>query len=202
MGDKSLKKKNYILDEAAKVFKEKGYKNVTMKDIVEACDISRGGLYLYFDSTETLFKAVIENESRKQNDTEIDDAMKNPEPSDLLTLYFVEQKKDILNKSDSLLKAIYEYSFSRQEYIDITGSKEKTFVEAQKENQEKFLESILKEGIKKGEFREMDTVKTAKHIVCTMEGLKILSRVSEIKEKDINDEMVILYSEILPKNTL
>ena len=52
MGEKSLQKKKHILDTARRVFAEKGYKNVTMKDIVEACDISRGGLYLYFDSRE------------------------------------------------------------------------------------------------------------------------------------------------------
>ena len=46
MGEKSEQKKAYILEVARKVFMEKGYKNVTMKDIVEACDISRGGLYL------------------------------------------------------------------------------------------------------------------------------------------------------------
>ena len=44
MGEKSVQKKKYILDTARKVFAEKGFKNVTMKDIVEACEISRGGL--------------------------------------------------------------------------------------------------------------------------------------------------------------
>ena len=40
MGDKSVQKKQYIIDVAAKVFAEKGYKNVTMKDVVDACDLS------------------------------------------------------------------------------------------------------------------------------------------------------------------
>ena len=51
MSDKSVQKKKHILDTARKVFQEKGYKQVTMKDIVDACEISRGGLYLYFSST-------------------------------------------------------------------------------------------------------------------------------------------------------
>ena len=55
MGEKSEQKKAYILEVARKVFMEKGYKSVTMKDIVDACEISRGGLYLYFDSTADLF---------------------------------------------------------------------------------------------------------------------------------------------------
>ncbi|MDE5865799.1 MAG: TetR/AcrR family transcriptional regulator, partial [Lachnospiraceae bacterium] len=40
MGEKSVQKKQYILETARKVFVEKGFKNVTMKDIVEACEIS------------------------------------------------------------------------------------------------------------------------------------------------------------------
>ena len=51
MGEKSVQKKRYIVETARKVFVEKGFKKVTMKDIVEACDISRGGLYLYFENT-------------------------------------------------------------------------------------------------------------------------------------------------------
>ena len=60
MGEKSLQKKKYIIETAKKVFVKKGFKSVTMKDIVEACEISRGGLYLYFNSTEELFNAVLE----------------------------------------------------------------------------------------------------------------------------------------------
>ena len=59
MGDKSEQKREYILEKAHKVFAQKGYRNVTMKDIVEACEISRGGLYLYFGSTEEIFKEIL-----------------------------------------------------------------------------------------------------------------------------------------------
>ena len=51
MGEKSAQKKRYIIEKAREVFVEKGFKKVTMKDIVEVCDISRGGLYLYFENT-------------------------------------------------------------------------------------------------------------------------------------------------------
>ena len=41
MGEKSVQKKRYILENARKVFMEKGFKKVTMKDIVEACGQER-----------------------------------------------------------------------------------------------------------------------------------------------------------------
>lgn len=68
MGEKSAQKKKYILDTARKVFVEKGYKSVTMKDIVEACGISRGGLYLYFDSTEQILLEILQMEAEETDD--------------------------------------------------------------------------------------------------------------------------------------
>ena len=59
MGERSVQKKQLILEKAKEVFVEKGFRNVTMKDIVDACEISRGGLYLYFSSTEEIFREVL-----------------------------------------------------------------------------------------------------------------------------------------------
>lgn len=55
MGNKSIQKKQYILGKAKGVFASKGFKSVTMQDIIDACQISRGGLYLYFESTKEIF---------------------------------------------------------------------------------------------------------------------------------------------------
>lgn len=68
MGEKSNQKRQLILEAARKIFMEKGYKNVTMKDIVEACGISRGGLYLYFNSTRDIFAEVLRMESQEMDD--------------------------------------------------------------------------------------------------------------------------------------
>ena len=47
---------------------EKGYKQVTMKDIVDACGISRGGLYLYFQNTGEVFEEVLKLEQAETDD--------------------------------------------------------------------------------------------------------------------------------------
>ena len=57
MGERSVQKKQLILEKAKEVFVEKGFRNVTMKDIVDACEISRGGLYLYFYRKRRFFAA-------------------------------------------------------------------------------------------------------------------------------------------------
>ena len=68
MGERSVQKKKYILEKARGVFAEKGFKNVTMKDIVDACEISRGGLYLYFSSTEELFLTVLADDNPEDDE--------------------------------------------------------------------------------------------------------------------------------------
>ena len=81
MSDKSVQKKKYILETARTVFMEKGFKDVTMKDIVDACNISRGGLYLYFSSTKEIFLEVLQMEQ-----LEADDVFEKNIPKQAITL--------------------------------------------------------------------------------------------------------------------
>jgi AcrR family transcriptional regulator len=54
LSDKAERKKKLIRDTAREVFIRKGFNDVTMKDIAQTAGISRGGLYLYYSSTEEL----------------------------------------------------------------------------------------------------------------------------------------------------
>ena len=109
MGEKSVQKKKLILETARKVFVEKGYKKVTMKDVVEACNISRGGLYLYFESTQQIFMEVMKMESQEADDVFSENIKEDATASDILTLFLQEQKKEILRTEDTLIQAIYEF---------------------------------------------------------------------------------------------
>ena len=104
MGEKSIQKKKYILETARKVFVEKGYKKVTMKDIVEACDISRGGLYLYFESTAQIFMEVLKMESQEDDDVFGDRISPDASATDILLLFLKEQKKELLRKNCGVLR--------------------------------------------------------------------------------------------------
>ena len=67
MAEKGDKTKLSIVKTAAGLFSQKGFTAVTMKDICEACDLSRGGLYRHFGSTKDIFIEVLE---RDKNDAE------------------------------------------------------------------------------------------------------------------------------------
>lgn len=51
-------KKQHILDCATHVFAAKGYNETSVRDIVEAADISTGSFYFYFENKRQLFEAL------------------------------------------------------------------------------------------------------------------------------------------------
>ena len=51
----------YLIDQAIRVFRRKGYNNTKMEDIAQACGLLKGSLYHYYASKEALMIAVIEH---------------------------------------------------------------------------------------------------------------------------------------------
>lgn len=183
MGDKSEQKREYILEKATQVFTEKGFRSVTMKDIVEACQISRGGLYLYYASTEELFKAVLERRDKKE-ENEVLNVDENAGAAVLLGLFLKEQKKEIMHAKKSLLGAAYEYNFAHPAQGRNNALK-KEFREAAL-----VLERLIAFGIENGEFREMDARIAANHIMYTVEGLKISALTMGVSAETVDKELL------------
>jgi len=57
-----------ILDSALKLFTEKGFSSTRMVDVAKAAGISKGTLYLYFDSKEAIFRDVVQQRITPQID--------------------------------------------------------------------------------------------------------------------------------------
>src|SRR6266481_3196300 len=53
-------KRNEILDVAQRLVYTKGYEQMTIQDILDELQISKGAFYHYFDSKQALLEAVIE----------------------------------------------------------------------------------------------------------------------------------------------
>ncbi|MCJ7813281.1 TetR/AcrR family transcriptional regulator [bacterium] len=52
-------RKKDILEEAAKLFSEKGYHEVKVDEIAEKVGLSKGTIYLYFENKEAIFYSII-----------------------------------------------------------------------------------------------------------------------------------------------
>lgn len=185
MGEKSIQKRKFILETARKVFMEKGFKRVTMKDIVEACDISRGGLYLYFESTEQIFREVLKLETQQDDDVFSDRIKEDATAADILLLFLREQKKELLRKKDTLTQATYEFYFENQ------LPKKENVLKIQFDSAVKIMEKLIEAGVENGEFYCEDCAGSARNIMFVLEGLKISAQTMGITSEMVDRE--ILY---------
>lgn len=183
MGEKSIQKKKYILETARQVFVEKGFKKVTMKDIVEACNISRGGLYLYFESTSQIFQEVMRLESEETDDVFSDNITEDATAADILMLFLQEQKKELLRRENTLTQAIYEYYFENQ------PGKKNNILKKQFDSAVKIIEKLIEIGVDNGEFYCEDCQGTARNIMFVLEGLKISAQTIGITSETVDREI-------------
>lgn len=188
MGEKSLQKKKYILETARKVFMKKGYKNVTMKDIVEACDISRGGLYLYFNSTAEIFREVLHMESEEADDVFSDSIREDATATEILALFLKEQKKELLSKKDNLAIATYEYYFGE----DVP--KKDNILKRQFDSAVKIIEKLIETGVENGEFYCEDCRSAARNIMFLLEGLKISAHTIGVTPEMVDRELLFILN--------
>lgn len=191
MGEKSAQKKKYILETARKVFMEKGYKNVTMKDIVEACEISRGGLYLYFDSTEQIFLEVLQMEAEETDDVFTQNITPDDTAADILTLFLKEQKKELLRKKNSLTVAVYEFFFAHK------STDKNNMLRRQFDAGVKVLEKLIETGIASGEFYCENPKGAASNIMYVLEGMKIDAQTFGITEKMVDEQLLYIMQGLI-----
>lgn len=186
MGEKSQQKKKYIIEKARQVFVEKGYRNVTMKDIIEACEISRGGLYLYFSSTKEIFLEVLKQEQESGDDVfspRIDD---DSTIVDILELFFAAQKAELLNSKDNLAMAIYEYYFAHK------PEGKENFLRTQFEAAVDALTQLIEMGVDAGELYCEEPETAAEEIMYALEGLKASYLTMKVSEEEIDKQIEYL----------
>ncbi|MBQ7943345.1 MAG: TetR/AcrR family transcriptional regulator [Lachnospiraceae bacterium] len=184
MGDKSIQKKRYIVEKAAEVFGKKGYKNVTMKDIVEACEISRGGLYLYFNSTKEIFEAVLESR-RLISKTEDSSDM---QPGDRLLAFLEEKKQEIVSSSDYLRVAIYEYMFAHGEQDSMVAGDFDADLQR--------LEEIIEDGVA-SDWMVCEAPRIAAYnMLYALEGLKVSAQTGIISEERVDEQIEYMMGTI------
>ena len=187
MGEKSEQKRTYILKQARTVFAKKGFKEVTMKDIVDICEISRGGLYLYFGSTGEIFQEILSMQSEGEEGELLEGITSESPMADLLMLFLKEQKKEILRKKDDIAVATYEYFFANK-----PEKKSENFMRSQFDTAVMVLTQILEAGVLRGEFYEQDCKAVATNMMYAIEGMKVCARTMGLSENRVDQELLYM----------
>lgn len=162
MGEKAEKTKEHIRRESYRLFAAKGFKEVTMTDICEKTGLSRGGLYRYYSNTGEIFSEILSKEYV------ISDRMEKQESArDILEDMLEAIRCEILEKELSLSLAIYEYANLGNEGFFIRIH----------ENAKKRWNSLIRYGMKTGEFRHVEPDQVSDLILYYYQGLRMWSRV-------------------------
>lgn len=159
---------------AISLFAQKGFKEVTMKDICEAAKLSRGGLYCHYQSTRKIFQEIIDDMTLWQ-DNIIDLKIKqNQSAVTILDDILEKYENEMIDSQSSLSVAIYEY-FSIH---DIACRKNTLY--------EQYLISantwkkLMKYGIDRKEFNEVDIDAVFDLIVFSYQGVRMYSKLMPV----------------------
>lgn len=193
MNKRGQETREHIKKCACSLFAEKGFKQVTMKDICEAANISRGGLYCHYESTRQIFQEIIDDMTSKQDD-EFDSKIKENQSAvtildDILDKY----KDEMIDSQSSLSIAIYEY-FSIN---DIASQKNTLY--------EQYLLSantwkrLMQYGIDRQEFNAVDISAVFDLIVFSYQGVRMYSKLMPV-DKEIPARIIKEIRKILVRS--
>jgi len=102
-------RRRQILAAAERVFIRTGYEPATLKDIVEEAAMSRGWIYLYFQSKEDIFEALVEQFDHEANRA-LEALLAQPlSVWEMLEAMLAGQKADLAGADTGLVPVFHEY---------------------------------------------------------------------------------------------
>lgn len=170
-GDKT---KQEIRDKAYQLFVEKGFKEVTMKDICERTGLSRGGLYRHYESTEQIFLEIVNAFSEQQKNDVREKIEKRVPAAEILEELLTKYEKEMGDRESSLSLAICEY------YSNPAVSKDDNSVKRQYEVSKSTWLELIRYGIGTKEFNCADPEAVFHMLVFAYQGVRMYSRLVEM----------------------
>lgn len=177
MGKKGAETKKFILEKSMFLFAQKGFKNVTMKDICIETGLSRGGLYRHYGSTQQIFSEIVEYLMNAQ-DTELSEKMERDYPATKILNDILERyETEMLDSSASLSVAIYEFYSENQPDI------KDNMLYQQYLSSKKMWANFITYGIKRGEFKKVDIEEIVDTIIFSYQGIRMFSTILPVDEQ-------------------
>lgn len=145
MGKQQALKHKRLMEQAERLFLEKGYKAVTMEEIAAAAGISKMTIYNQYHSKENLFREICLEMVRHFNEDVERMVWQQPNTFERLRVYFEKGQASANDYSPAFFKDIYEMPYLIQ---SIAHYKKNTTLQ--------ILWAILEEGGRSGEIRDVD----------------------------------------------
>jgi AcrR family transcriptional regulator len=143
--------KNHIIKTATELFARYGLKKTTMDEIAENAGIAKGTIYIYFESKENLFVAIVNKEAEEyfQKLESVINSYANPEEKLKAFVHsFFEIIFDYMN--------LYNVAFNTMSEINNLMPTLQSELEQYYARTNEIIRSILQQGITDGSFRNIE----------------------------------------------
>lgn len=190
MSLKGEKTKQDIREKACQLFAEKGFKEVTMKDICELTGLSRGGLYRHYESTEQIFLEIVNAFSQKQKNEVFTKIEQHIPAATILEELLSRYESEMVDYENSFSLAICEF------YSNPEISKEDNSVKKQYEISKSIWVDLINYGISTKEFNRVNPESVFNIIIFAYQGVRMYSRLMKI-DKDIPTQITYEIKRLL-----
>lgn len=145
----STNKDQEILECAINLFRSKGYHATSMQDLADAVGLQKGSLYHYISSKEDLLMKIVDRAMRAMVLKAESIEKENLEPAEKLFRAIREQIELVASNLGSLTVFIRDTHALTPE--------QKEIIRAGRRRYRELYDSIIRQGISEGVFREVDT---------------------------------------------
>ena len=182
--------KQSIKAKAIRLFAQKGFKDVTMKDICEVTELSRGGLYLHYSSTRQIFSDIIDDLMNAQGDEFSEKIEQGLSAKEILLQVLERYKNEMMDTEGSLSVAIYEF-------FSADTSKQDNALFQQYKKSYLMWKRLLEYGINRKEFNAIDIDAIFDLIVFSYQGVRMYSTLMTIDERTPNNIISLIKTILL-----
>jgi AcrR family transcriptional regulator len=142
-------RKNAILRAARKLFFERGFKSVTVDLIAAKAEVSKGSIYLYFDSKEEIYTQILISASIERR-KEIENFLKKEGTASELLVMFANDYVDFFLDNNELFRILMTFML-HSENMNLTEDQNTHLIHTTNENI-RTISEILRKGVESGEF--------------------------------------------------
>ena len=170
MSGKKERTRELILEKAYHLFAQKGFRQITMKDVCEETGLSRGGLYSHFSGTAEIFEAIIDKLNQKDEMNFYREMNDGISAVKILNGALRLMEEEMKHPEASLSLAMYEYA----------GTVDKGMLSHYNKLGEKKWMDLIEYGVSRGEFKAVDTYEIVNVILYAYQGVRMWSRIVDM----------------------
>jgi len=142
-------RKNAILKAARKLFFERGFKSVTVDLIAAKAEVSKGSIYLYFDSKEEIYTQILISANIERH-KEVENFARQEGTASELLLLFARNYIEFFFENKELFRILMTFML-HADNMNLTEDQNTQLIHTTNENI-RVISEILQKGIETGEF--------------------------------------------------